>query len=72
MKLSNQELNNIIEELDKSVLVSKEEFNRRVELNAAWKRIDEGTDYSTMKVIHYDISNVKLIEMLNQLCGGKT
>lgn len=72
MKLSKKQLDDIIEELSRATLVSEEEFNRRVNLNAAWKRIDEGSDYSTMKVIHYDISNVKLIEMLNELCGGKT
>lgn len=72
MTVSSSQLNNIIQALNNATLVSDDEFNRRVELNPAWKRIDEGTDYSTMKVIHYDISNVKLIEMLNELCGGKT
>jgi hypothetical protein len=72
MKLTNLQFENIKKELSIAKLVTKDEFDRRVELNAAWKRIDEGSDYSTMKVTHYDISNIKLIEMLNELCGGKT
>ena len=68
-KLSNSDFSKINELLDGAKIISKKEFDRRVQLNPSWKRIDEGTDYNTMKVTHYDIANTELIEILNKISG---
>jgi len=68
-KLSKSDFSKINELLDGAKIISKKEFDKRVSIFPTWKLVDEGKDFTDMKLQHYDNSNTELIEILNRISG---
>ena len=70
MKLSTQQFNELISELENTPPVNEREWKERVGLTNDWAPVDVGDSWiTTTKVIHYSFRNPNLNKILEELSG---
>lgn len=67
MKLSKNKLEELIYELSKTPLVNKEEWNQRLAVTDAFRRIKENKEYTTALMTHYSFRNKKLNKIISEI-----
>ena len=70
MKLSTQKFNELINELEKTPLINKAEWEKKISITSDWAPVSLDKSWiTTTKVIHYSLRNPNLNKILEELSG---
>ena len=70
MKLSTQKFNELINELEKTPLINKAEWEKKISITGDWAPVSLDKSWiTTTKVIHYSLRNPNLNKILEELSG---
>ena len=70
MKLSTQKFNELINELEKTPLINKAEWEKKISITGDWAPVSLDKSWiTTTKVIHYSFRNPNLNKILEELSG---
>lgn len=67
MKLTKNKLEELIYELSKTPFVNEEEWNERLKVTDAFRRIKESKEYTTALMTHYSFRNKNLNKIITEI-----